>query len=195
MKFVNVLLIALMLVAGAAMAGEKEIDNQNALPNAGSRAVLSGTLDENSGTYDRAYGGSVSLECASELVDSSSNGQHMEIFCIQVTDAEAIEIIVDPELTTITDTVMTLYCDPFDIADPTLNAVSYDDDGGDGLLSAFIVDDGITLTPGNTYYLVLAGYSSTHMGDFSINTSANVIECGAVATDSGSWDSLKADYR
>lgn len=195
MKFVNVILIALMLVAGAAFAGEKEIDNQNALPNAGSRAVLSGTLDDNSATYDRVFGGSVSLECASEVVDSSSDGQHMELFCIQVSDSEAIEIIVDPELTTIGDTVMTLYCDPFDIADPSLNVVSYDDDGGDGLLSAFVVEDGITLTPGNTYFLLIAGYNSTHLGDFSINTSANVIECGTVATDAGSWDSLKADYR
>ena len=93
MKFVNVILIALMLVAGAAFAGEKEIDNQNALPTPDSRAVLSGTLDENSETYDRIYGGSVSLECASEVSDSGSNGQHMEIFCIQVTDSEAIEII------------------------------------------------------------------------------------------------------
>ncbi len=45
MKFVNVVLVVLMLVAGAAFADEKGIDNQNALPNADSCGVINGTLD------------------------------------------------------------------------------------------------------------------------------------------------------
>ena len=104
-------------------------------------------------------------------------------------------ISLELALTTIGDTFFTIYCDPFDIAAPELNAVYTDDDDGEGLLSAFTVDDGLTLTVGNTYFLVVSTYGAGEVGDFSINTSANIIECGTVATDFGSWDSLKAYYR
>ena len=195
MKFVNVMLIALMLVAGAAMAGEKAIDSQNALPNSDSRGTLAGTLDENSSTYDRIYSGSLSLECASDVVDSGNDGTSLEIFCFQVSDSDPIEMICDPALTTIGDTYFTIYCDPFDMGNAAANVVFTDDDGGDGLLSAFLVEDGVTLTVGNTYFLVVTTYGAGNYGDFSISTSDNIIECGTVATEMGSWDSLKADYR
>ena len=195
MKFVNVTLIALVLMAGAAFADEKMIDHQNALPNAASRGVLNGALTENSSTYDRIYSGVLSLDCASEVSDSGNDGTSFEMICFEVSDSEPIEMVADPTLTTIGDTFFTIYCDPFDIAAPELNVVLTDDDGGEGLLSAYTVDDGLTLTVGNTYYLVVASYSAGGFGDFSITTSANIIECGTVATESGSWDSLKADYR
>ncbi len=195
MKFINVLIIALMLLVGTAMADEKIADTQNALPNLNTLSVLSGTLDENSPTYDRIFGGSVSLECASQVIDSSQNGMYFALFCIEASTSDPIEIIVDPTGTNISDTVMTLYCDPFDPGDASFNVVSYDDDGGDGLLSAFTIADGITLTPGDSYFLVLSTFGTGAMGDFVINTSDNVTECGTVATEAGSWDSLKASYR
>lgn len=195
MKFVNVLLVALMLVAGAAIADEKGIDNQNALPNSNSRGVISGTLDENSSTYDRIYSGLLSLDCASGVVDSGNDGTYFELFCFEVSDSEPIEMICDPALTTIGDTYFTIYCDPFDMAAPELNVVLTDDDGGEGLLSAYTAADGLTLTVGNTYFLVVTTYAPGNVGDFAITTSDNIIECGTVATELGSWDSLKADYR
>lgn len=198
MKLANVLLIALMLVATVALAGEKVADTQNALPNYSTRGVITGSLTENSPTWNRIYGGSVSLDCASQVNDSSTDGQYFALFCITVSDDTPVEIIVDPAGTTLHDTVMALYCDPFDPADPSLNVVSYDDDGGDGLLSAFVAGDGITLTPGNQYFLVLSNFGvgdPDDMGDFVINTSDNIMECGTVATDAGNWDSLKANYR
>lgn len=195
MKLVNVMLIALMLVAGAALATEKQIDSQNALPNTDSRGTLSGTLDENSATYDRIYSGTLSLECASNVVDSGNDGTYFELICFQVSDSEPIEMITDPALTTIGDTYFTLYCDPFDMGNAAANVVLTDDDDGDGLLSAFTVEDGLTLTVGNTYFLVVTTYGPGNMGDYSITTSGNIIECGSVATDFGTWDSIKADYR
>jgi len=195
MKFVNVMLIALMLVAGAAMAGEKQVDSQNILPVAASRGTISGTLDGNSSTYDRIYSGSLSLECSSNVSDSSQNGTYFDIFCFQVSDTEPIEMICDPALTTIGDTYFTLYCDPFDMGNAAANVVFTDDDDGDGLLSAYFAADGISLTVGNTYFLVVTTFSPGNMGDYSIDTSANVMDCGIVATDDTTWDSLKADYR
>ncbi len=198
MKFVTVLSLCLMIAAGTALAGlpaEKQIDTQNALPQATSRAALSGTLGQDSDTYNRIYGGDLSLNCASDVDDSSNDGQFFALFCISVTDSEPIELIVDPALTNIADTVMTIYCDPFDVADPSANVVSYDDDGGDNYLSAFVIGDGITLDPANNYYVVLSTFSAGAVGEFSITTSANVIECGVVANEASSWDSLKANYR
>ncbi len=195
MKFVNVLLIAAVLMAGAAFADEKMIDDQNALPNAATRGTINGTLNENSSTYDRIYSGTLSLDCASPVSDSGNDGTYFEMICFQVSDSEPIEMITDPALTTIGDTFFTIYCDPFDMAAPEMNVVLTDDDGGEGLLSAYTVEDGLTLTVGNTYYLVVTTYAPDNMGDFSITTSGNIIECGTVATELGSWDSLKADYR
>ncbi len=198
MKIVNVMLIVLMMVAGFAFANEKEADTQNAVANSNNRGVLSGTLDENSPTWDRFYGGSVSLECASQVNDSSSDGQYFAMFCIGVTDESPIELIVDAAATNLHDTVMALYCDPFDVADPMSNVVSYDDDGGEGLYSAFVIGDGITLTPGNTYFVILSTFGvgdPDDMGDFVITTSDNVVDCGTVASTPSSWDALKANFR
>ena len=198
MKFVNVLIIALMLVSGAAFAAEKEADTQNAVPTRSTLGVISGALDADSPVYDRIFSGAVSLECASEVSDSSQDGMFFDMFCIEVSSSDPIELIVDPAATLLHDTVMTIYCDPFDPAAPEMNVVSFDDDGGEGLLSAFTADDNITLTPGETYYLVLSNFGSgddDDMGAYAINTSDNVSECGTVATESSSWDSLKASYR
>ncbi len=137
----------------------------------------------------------LSLECTSNVEDSSNDGTFFEMICFEVSDSEPIEMITDPALTTIDDTFFTIYCDPFDIASPALNVVYTDDDDGGELYSAFTIDDGLTLTVGNLYFLVVSTYGPGEVGDFSITTSANIMECGSVATDSGSWDSLKADYR
>jgi hypothetical protein len=194
MRFATTLLLVL-LMATVAMADEKIPDTDNALPSPAMRGTLSGSLTADSPTWNRIFGGSVSLECASQVIDSSSDGQYFEMFCIEVDSADPIEAIVDPALTNIGDTVMTLYCDPFDVADPMTNVVSYDDDGGEGLLSAFTVADGITLTPGNSYWLVLSTFSTGAMGDFGIQTSDNVVECGSVALERTTLDALKATYK
>ncbi|MCP4291212.1 MAG: hypothetical protein GY780_05195 [bacterium] len=195
MKFVNLILVPLMLVAGVAFANEKGIDNQNAVSNAANRGVISGTLDENSPTYDRVFTGMLSLDCFSNVEDSSNDGTYFEIICFEVSDSEPIEMIANPALTTIGDTFFTIYCNPFDLGSPELNVVYTDDDDGEGLLSAFTVNDGLTLTVGNIYFLVVSTYGAGEVGDFSINTSTNIVECGTVATDFGNWDNLKANYR
>jgi len=187
------IILLTLLIAGVAFA-EKVPDVDEARPILDSRAVFSGTLDANSETWNRFFGGSVSLECMSEVIDSSTDGQYYEVFCIMTTDMEPIEVVVDPDGTTIGDTVMALFCDPFNVDDPMTNVVSYDDDGGEGLLSAFLPADGITLTPGDTYWLLLSTFGAGAMGDFVITTSDNVTDC-VVAADGKSWSSLKGLYR
>ncbi len=132
----------------------------------------SGTLDATSPTWDRIYGSAVDVACNASMADSSNNGLYYEEIPIQVTASENLEC----EITSFPgDTVMALYCDPFDPLNPLANVVAYDDDGGVSPLSAFVAADNITLSPGATYYLIVSTFSPGVTGDFTVDfTSATV---------------------
>jgi len=135
--------------------------------------TFSGSLTAASPIWDRIFGSAVDLTCNAAMSDSGNDGQYYEAIEIQVSAAENLEA----EVISFTggDTVIALYCDPFDPANPGLNAIAYDDDDGVGTLSAFVAADGITLQPGNTYWFVFSTFSSATEGDFTINfTSATV---------------------
>ena len=195
MRIVIALLLCVVLMTTVAFAGEKTTDTVNATPATTVRDTWTGSLTANSPVWDRIYGGSLSLECASNVSDSSQDGEYFELFCVEVTDSNPIEIIMDPALTDITDTIIMLYCEPFDPANPAANVVSVDDDAGEGLLSAFLVADNITLTPGNTYWLVVSTFYSATEGNFGLQTSDNVVDCGSVDVEQSTFDALKANYR
>ena len=150
-----------------------EQDEENTFPPGTEADTYSGSLTGSSPVYNRGFGGSVDPTCNSALIDSGVDGQYYEAIPIQVSAAENLEA----EVVSFTggDTVITLYCDPFDPANPLANVVAYDDDDGVGTLSAFTAADGITLQPGSTYWFVLSTFSSAITGDFTINfTSATV---------------------
>ncbi|MBI4916814.1 MAG: hypothetical protein HY825_13280 [Acidobacteria bacterium] len=68
-----------------------------------------------------------------------------------------------------------VYCDPFDPLQPLNNVVAYDDDDGLNALSIITAADGVTLQPGQTYYLVFSPFPPGEVGDFTIAfTSATV---------------------
>ena len=90
------------------------------------------------------------------------------VFPITSSVSENLEVEVVAANTTLSDTVMTLYCDPFDPADPMANAIAYDDDGAGYPYSGFYASDGIYLDAGVTYYLVLSTFSAGDMGDFEL---------------------------
>lgn len=150
-----------------------EEDREFSFPEGVESDTYSGSLTAASPTWDRIFGSAVDLTCNAAMSDSSNDGQYYEEIPIQVTATENLEA----EVISFTggDTVIALYCDPFDPANPGLNAIAYDDDDGVGTLSAFVAGDGITLQPGNTYYLVFSTFSGAVVGDFTINfTSATV---------------------
>jgi hypothetical protein len=189
------MMFALSLIATLAVAAEKPVTSRDAVMQDGSRIVLTGTLDSSSPVWNRGFNNvdPPAPNCDFPLSDSS-DGQYYEVFCLNVTDANAIEIIVDADATTIGDTHMTLYCDPFDPNTPLVNAVFSDDDDGDSLLSAFTLEDNLVLSPGSDYWLVLSTFSPGATGDFTINTSDNVALCGGVAAEGQSWSEIKALY-
>jgi hypothetical protein len=195
MKKILLLTLAIALLATAAFA-EKPATSKDAIADPASRIVLSGTLDANSPIWNRGFNNVDAPDptCAYPLSDSS-DGQSYDLFCITVTDENPIEIIVDAAATTLGDTHMELYCDPFDPNAPLDNAVFSDDDDGDGLYSAFTLSDNLVLTPGQDYWLVLTTFSAGDFGDFSITTSENVAVCGGVAAESHSFSDVKGLYR
>jgi hypothetical protein len=196
MKKILLMTLALALVLSSmALAEQKRPDVKDGAIQNASRIVLSGTLDANSPTWGRGFNNvdPPAPGCDFPLSDSS-DGQFYEVFCIEVTDQNPVEAIVDAAATTIGDTHMELYCDPFDPANPLENAVFSDDDDGDGLFSAFLLEDNLVLSPGEQYWLVLTTFSPGDTGDFAINTSDNVMMCGGVATEGQSWTEIKGLY-
>jgi hypothetical protein len=195
-KILLLTLVLTLVVSGLALAEQKRPDVKDGQMENPARIVLTGTLDADSPTWNRGFNNvdPPAPNCDFPLSDSS-DGQYYDVFCITSTDDNPIEVIVDPTGTTIGDTHMELYCDPFDPMSPLENAVFSDDDDGDGLLSAFLVGDGLVLSPGTQYWLVLTTFSPGDMGDFVINTSDNVEVCGGVANENHSWSDLKGLYR
>jgi hypothetical protein len=135
--------------------------------------TYSGELTASSPVWDRVYLCDVSTTCAATCSDSGNDGEYYEVIPIGVTAVENLECAVTAS--TISDTTMYVYCDPFDPANPLTNVVAWDDDDGAGNWSAFTAADGVTLQPGQTYYLVLSTFTPGVVGTFTIDfTSATV---------------------
>jgi len=145
------------------------------------RATINGRLDGSSPKFDRRIAdlpATPDLSCNGVAGDSASNGVPYAMFRLEVSATENLEAVVQAAGTTLADSVLYLYCDPFDDQNPGANLIfSDDDDGGgpNGQLSAFSVSDAIALTPGNQYWLVISTFSPGESGDFQIDlTSATV---------------------
>jgi hypothetical protein len=194
-KIMLTVLVLALVMATSVLAVEKKPDVKDAAIESPVLIVIEGTLDANSPTWNRGYNNvdPPDLSCNFPLSDSS-DGQYYDLFCITANDDNPVEIIVDAAATTIGDTHMELYCDPFDPANPLAGAVFSDDDDGEGLYSAFTLEDGLVLSGGD-YWLVLTTFSPGDAGDFVINTSGNVAICGGVATENQSWSTLKSTFR
>ncbi len=171
-KCVVTMVIALFsvgLVAQGSRDGAQ--DEKNSLPDreippiANRAATMSGNLTGGP-TYDRIFTSDVDPGCnATSTFSGSGVGvQYMSIAVHTTVASENMIAALNAGGTTISDTVLSLYCEPFDPANADLNLVAYDDDGGSGLLSAFDGSEGATVTSGNTYYLVVSLFSPGSIG-------------------------------
>src|SRR6056297_3334051 len=191
MKKVTVLILAL-LIATVAFADDpmKGIDNSEYTIDAPGRLEITGELTESSPTFSRWRPNdyqAVSVDCMLPMEYNYSTEPYYDTYCLNVTDGEAIEVVVTDASF---DTVIYLYCDPFDPINAMDNAVIFDDDDGAGLQSAIQLTDNVMLTPGNDYWLVVCAYSS-QTGTFTIQTSDNVELCGGVPVQNSDWSSIK----
>lgn len=201
MRFTTFFLVALLLFAtGTAVAGEKTPDVMNTAASTitatSSNPPFFGVISDQLGTYDRIYNqGAVDAQCGAEVLDSANDGMYYDILCLQVDDTNPIELVVAADGTDIIDTVLTLYCSPFDPLFPDRNVIAFDDDSGLNTLSAFTLSDDIRLAPGSEYWLVISTFGANMTGNYVIQPSGNVYDCGAVANEAASWGAVKGLYR
>ena len=200
MKHVIALSMVMLLVAAVALAASDKLpDTEDNTIQSPSRIQIAGVITEASPVWDRGYGfGDPSYDCMFELTPAYYQGQYYDMFCFNVSDQMPVEFEVVLDGTLLHDTTMHIFCDPFDAMMPLVNCLYYDDDGGEGLLSAITAEDGVVLAPGVDYWLVISNYGvgdPDDMGAFVINTSDNVALCGTVPLQDTDWSSVKGLFR
>jgi len=156
---------------------ERTIMGPRPAVSAGLRGVptdsVTGTLDVSSQTWDRIVSSSVDPGCnASSTPSAFGVGvPYLRFPVIVSAGVSNFEVTIVAEGTTVVDTVLALYCDPFDPANPAMNLVAYNDDidfDGGNLLSAFVFDDNIALGPGQ-YWIVVSTFAPGDFGDFQLD--------------------------
>ena len=179
-----IVILMIMAVASMAFAADmpKDPDRVDYTMDSPSRIVLTGELTDSSPTWHRWRPTSyeeLDLNCGLVFTSDYTNEPHYDQYCFNVSNSDPVEFVVDDAGF---DTVIYIYCDPFDAMDPTVNGVYMDDDDGVSLNSAIFAANGVTLTPGNDYWFVICSYSTT-IGTYSVQTSDNVALCGTVAAE------------
>jgi hypothetical protein len=163
-------LIAMLLMMAPcifAQGSEKLPDTSEfSIPSSRRAAVVSGSLN-GAPTYDRIFGSDVDPNCnAISSFSASGVGVPYAVFEVHTNNpaGENMSCSVNVGGTDVEDTVMSLYCSPFDPDNADQNLVAYDDDGGDGLLSAITPADGAYMEPNRSYYVVLAPFDNLTIG-------------------------------
>ena len=191
----QVLTIVLILLVASAVFAAKP-DSRDGIPESSARIDIPGYLDSTDPLLDRWRPNdyqAVSLDCMLPMEYHYSSQPYYHEYCVMATDTQPIEIWTVYDLTDF-DTVLYLYCDPFDPANTTDNCVIFDDDDGEGLMSMFGVWDNLTLTPNIPYFLIICSYSGGYTGDYVIQTSENVMLC-STPVERSDWSAIKTLYR
>ncbi len=134
--------------------------------------IITGTFDSSSPLWDRIKdsGSSQSVECDAEAFDSWNDEVPYRQFEIMSPVDEEFFAIVDSKETTV-DTLLALYCNPFDPDNPDNSLIAIDDDGA-GYPHPELKS--ISLTANTSYFLVITKYSNFQaLGDFSIQLGGN----------------------
>jgi len=171
MKKTMACVAVLVLVSGFAVASEKSPDSvdYSILVDADTTA---GNLD-GSDAFDRRYLVTYDGTCNAVSSDSSLDGSPYQVFEISSPVTESLEAEV--VLGTLEDSVLFVYCDPFDPLNPELNLRAWDDDDGVGYGSAITPADGYMIEADTPYFLVVGGFADDDFGDFTLNLGGNAV--------------------
>lgn len=196
MRTTSIAILMILSLAALAFAADlpKDTDRFDYESDSFAPIIIAGELTATTPTWHRWRPNSydeLGLNCDLVMTTDYTTEPHFDSYCFNVMDSEPVEFVVD---SADFDTVIYIYCDPFDPAAPTENAVYMDDDDGVGLLSAIVAANGVTLTPGHDYWFIICSYSST-IGAYSVSTSSNVELCGSVPVSETSWGTIKGNYR
>ena len=138
-------------------------------------------------TWNRNYGNGYTPDCVHPSTPSASGaGTHYQAIEFHVTSGDPF--VAEMSTSTLGDGHFTLYCDPFDPVNSQDNITAIDDDDGPGWDPAFYDTDGITLTPGNSYFLVVSTFGT---GDDSIT----IHEISTGETTQSKWVACNADNK
>lgn len=129
-------------------------------------------------TYDRISTGDVSPTCtATSTFSGIGVGIPYVAVPIYTPVGENLVATINAAGTDVSDTTLSLYCDPFDPAAADLNLVAYDDDGAGNLLSAFDGSEGAFMNANEQYYLVVSLFSpgSIAGGNFQLDLGGQIL--------------------
>ena len=128
--------------------------------DAHSTYYLEGQLDAQSETWNRVKDTppATPATCGIDSDDSYNNGVGFAEFHIVPDSTTVLQAEIDPAGSTF-DTMLAIYCAPFDPANPADNLMAMDDDSN-GYPHASLSARNISLTAGQDYYLVVSTYST-----------------------------------
>ncbi|MEN1728477.1 MAG: hypothetical protein AAGJ52_08545 [Pseudomonadota bacterium] len=158
-----------LVFAGAVSAQVNEKAGQSPGDAAALQSALQGGASTSGSlvggpTYDRIFTGDVNNGCAATSTFSGAGvGVEYALIPIYSPTGGGLVASLDNPGTDIGDTVLSLYCDPFDDSDASVNLVAYNDDFT-GLISAFDGSEGIVLAPDTQYFLVVSLFSPADIG-------------------------------
>ncbi len=130
---------------------------------------IRGSFDSSSPTHDRRKAmtsQSTDPSCNKDSVDSYNNNVRYAQYIIKPTIDGALQAHITTPVESSLDTLLALYCAPFDPENPENNLVAIDDDGN-GYPDAGLTSWNISVAGNTTYHLVVMNYSETYNIDGS----------------------------
>ncbi|MCB1606909.1 MAG: hypothetical protein KDI71_08030 [Xanthomonadales bacterium] len=162
----SLLLAATLALSTSVWADTKGPNLERRAQVEGGGASVMGNLD-GSATYDRRFLVTYDGSCAAASSDSSNNGTSFQTFDVRSPSGQNMDAEV--VLGTLNDSVLFVYCPPFNPADPATNIRAWDDDGGVGFGSAIVAADGVVMEPNQVYTLVVTSFSQGDAGTYTLN--------------------------
>ncbi len=173
---IGVMALAIVTAPWAAVSAadsEKAPDTVNFTLDPAGRADSTTANIDGSQTFDRRYSIQYDGTCNATSSDSFNDGVGYVALAIHSPTAE--NLVATVSAADFSDSVMFLYCDPFDPANPDQNLVAWDDDDGTGNLSAFSDADGFQIQADTTYWLVISTYSPGETGNLTVDLGGDAL--------------------
>lgn len=140
---------------------------------------LSGSFDSFSPQWNRVKATGANNGCDTVSEDSQNDGVRYEEYRIVPKVDLTLEAVVTSSGANI-DTMLAVFCQPFDPATPAANLMAMDDDGN-GYPNASLNGKNVALTGGESYYLVVSSYSNFNpdstdppYGDYQLQLGADI---------------------
>lgn len=155
-----------LVFSGSVLADVKGPNLERSVqPGPNGNVTVSGNLD-GSATYDRQFLVTYDGSCAAASSDSGNDGTSYQTYSVYSPSGQNMQAEV--VLNSLPDSVLFVYCDPFDPLNPATNIRAWDDDGGVGFGSAIVAADGVAMVPNEVYTLVVTGFGPTDLGTYDL---------------------------